>query len=194
MLCVCLTFCVFLLTLSLPVYQKVHVNSVCEKVYSSRCLFYFQFSTVNIYKYKGKYLLRRIPHASHGSFNPYAISNKQAHIINGNIPVRTKETDNVTTISKQSQPGTNYRRQHFMNYCLIHPAKFSCTVDCFFELNYAVFKDFIRHIERNGFFVVLLEACFQLENLYASETDMTKPLPLALPKFNINLPAYSPPD
>ena len=86
---VCLRFCVFLLTLSLPVpvYQNAHVNSVCEKVYSGRCLFYFQCFTVDIYKYKGKYLLRRIPHASHGNFNPFVISNKQAYIINGNITV-----------------------------------------------------------------------------------------------------------
>ena len=42
------------------------VNSVCEKVYCIRCLFYFQCSTVNIYKYKGKYVLRRIPRASDG--------------------------------------------------------------------------------------------------------------------------------
>ena len=55
-----------LLTLSLPVYQNANVNSVCEKVYCIRCLFYFRCSTVNIYKYKGKYLLRRIPHASDG--------------------------------------------------------------------------------------------------------------------------------
>jgi len=82
MLRACLRFCVLLLTLSLRVYQNAHVNSVCEKDYSSRCLVYFQCSTVNIYKYKGKYLLRRIPHATHGSFNPFVISNKQAHIIN----------------------------------------------------------------------------------------------------------------
>ena len=41
---------------------------------------YFHCSTVNNYKYKRKYLLRRIPHASHGRFNPFAISNKQARI------------------------------------------------------------------------------------------------------------------
>ena len=72
----------------LPVYQNTHcVNSVCEKAYSIfRCLFYFQCST-DLYKYKGKCLFRRIPHASHSSFNPLAISNKQATIINGNIPV-----------------------------------------------------------------------------------------------------------
>ena len=60
--------------IELPVYQNAHVNSVCEKVYSSRRLFYFQCSTVKIYKYKGKYLLRRIPYASHGSFNSFVIS------------------------------------------------------------------------------------------------------------------------
>ena len=68
--------------------------------------------------------------------------------------------------------GTNDRRQHFMNYCLTHPEKFSCAVDCFLELNYAIFKDLIGHIERNEFFEILNEACFQLENSYASEIDM----------------------
>ena len=66
----CKVLCIFvqgfLLTLSLPVYQNALVNSVCEKVYCIRCLFYFQCSTVNIYKYKGKYVLRRFPHASDG--------------------------------------------------------------------------------------------------------------------------------
>ena len=30
-------------------------------------------------------MLRRIPHDSHGSFNPHVITNKEAHIINGNM-------------------------------------------------------------------------------------------------------------
>lgn len=117
-------------------------------------------------------MLRRIPYPSNGSFNPFVISNKQAHIINGNIRVRAEQTDNVNAISEQPATGANDRRQHFMNYCLTHPGKFSCAVDCFLELNYAIFKDFIRHIERNEFFEVLHEACFQLENLYASAIDM----------------------
>jgi len=58
-LCVRLRLCAFSLTLSLSVYQKRHsVNSVCEKAYSSpRGLFYFQCSAVDIYIYKGKYLI-----------------------------------------------------------------------------------------------------------------------------------------
>ena len=61
------TWCVFciLLTLSLPVYQNAHANSVCDKRFSIRSLFYFQCSTVNIHKYKGECVLR-IPHASDG--------------------------------------------------------------------------------------------------------------------------------
>ena len=67
----CKVLCIFvqgfLLTLSFPVYQNAHVNSIYENFYCIRCLFYFQCSTtVNIYKYKGKYVLRRIPHASDG--------------------------------------------------------------------------------------------------------------------------------
>ena len=84
----CKVLCIFaqgfLLTLSLPVYQNahVHVNSVCEKVYSIRCLFYFIFSVPLLTKYKGKDVLRRIPHASDGwKLNPFAILNKQGHII-----------------------------------------------------------------------------------------------------------------
>ena len=51
------------------------VKSHCEKGCSGRCLFYFQCSIVDIYKYKGKYLLRRIPHASHRSFSSFVIPN-----------------------------------------------------------------------------------------------------------------------
>ena len=98
--------------------------------------------------------------------------NIEAHVINGNIQVRTKETDNVTAIIEQPATGTNDRRQHFMNYCITHSEKFSCAVDCFLKLNYAISKDFISHIERNEFFEVLHEACLQLENFYASEIDM----------------------
>ena len=48
-------------------------------------------------------MLRRIPHASHGSFNPYAITNKEAHIINGNIFVGNVTEDKAKAISKDSQ-------------------------------------------------------------------------------------------
>ena len=77
-----------LVTLSLPVYHNAHVNSICKKLYSFRCLFYFPCSTGNTNKYKGKYLIRRIPHTSDGSkLQSFAILNKHTHIINGNIPV-----------------------------------------------------------------------------------------------------------
>ena len=64
-------------------FNRTHtdVNShVCEPecLYSGQCLIHFQCSTVtqcNIYVYKRKYLLRRIPHASNRSLNPFVISN-----------------------------------------------------------------------------------------------------------------------
>ena len=52
---------------------------------SNRCAYDLQCFPIHIERYRGKYLLRRIPHASHGSFNPYVITNKEAHIINGNM-------------------------------------------------------------------------------------------------------------
>ena len=49
-------------------------------------------------------LLRRIPHASHGSFNPYVITNKEAHIINGNMFNVTKDkTGAIAKISVTSR-------------------------------------------------------------------------------------------
>ena len=152
-------FCVFLLTLSLTVHQNAHVNklSACEKGHSIRCLLYFQSSTVNIFKYKWKYLLRRILHASRGNSNPYVISNKQAYIqLSMGIYQFVPKKQNITAIIERPATGTNDRRQQFMNYCLTHPAKFSCAVECFLELNYAIFKDFLRHTERNEFFKVFL--------------------------------------
>ena len=98
--------------------------------------------------------------------------NEQAHIVNGNVPVLTKENSIVTASSEQPQPGTNSRKKHFINYCLTHPGKFPCPADCFLELDYAIFKDCIRHTKRNEVFKVLIEACFQLENLYDSEIDI----------------------
>ena len=47
--------------------ENAHVNSVGTRFHSIRCLFYFHSSTGNIYKYKGKYLFRRISHAFSGS-------------------------------------------------------------------------------------------------------------------------------
>ena len=38
---------------------------------SNRCAYDFQCFSIHIKRYRGKYLLRRIPHTSHGSLNPY---------------------------------------------------------------------------------------------------------------------------
>ena len=81
---------------------------------SNRCAYDFQCFPIHIEKYRGKYLLRRIPHASHGSFNPYVITNKEAHIINGNMFGNVTK-DKTRAISVQSQQTTKDRR-HFMNY------------------------------------------------------------------------------
>ena len=80
------------------------------------CLFYFQCSTINSYKYEGKHLLRRIPHASHGRFTPFAISiaNKEAHIINENIAVAFRC---VTFSSRTSDPPR--RINTFVNVLII---------------------------------------------------------------------------
>ena len=122
-------------------------------------------------KYSGKYFQRRIPYASHGSFNPYIISNKEAHIVNGNIRVSYIKENEATSSSQQLQEA-NSNRRHFMNYCLTHSGRFSCAVDSFLELAFAIFRDSLQHVERNEFFQTLFEACVHLQSCNV-ETDMT---------------------
>ena len=130
---------------------------------SNRCAYDFQCFRIHIERYREKYLLRRIPHASHGSFNPYVITNKEAHIINGNMFSNVTK-DKTRAISEQSQQTTKDRR-HFMNHCFTHAGKFSCAVDCFLELTFAVFKDSLNCIERNEFFSKIIRGLFSIRKL-----------------------------
>ena len=47
-----------------------------------------------------------------------------------------------------------------MNYCLTHPGRYSCAVDYFLELAFAMFRDSLQHIERNEFIETLYEAIY----------------------------------
>ena len=127
----CLWFSVFLQTFSLPVYQKVHVASVCEKVIPVNVYFIFSVPVLTFIHVDPKgnivILLTRIAHASHGCFNLYINPNKKAqnyyqweYIVCTTAVVCTKETDSVTAIRKQPQLGTNGQRQHFRNYLLLN--------------------------------------------------------------------------
>ena len=62
-------------------------------------------------KYEGRYLQRRISHASHGSLNPYIITNKEARIINGHIIVSNFKNNKTTSASQKSQETNDNRRQ-----------------------------------------------------------------------------------
>ena len=58
----------------------------------------------------------------------------------------------------EKNPGPVARRQ-FMNYCLTQPGKYSCAIDSFLELAFAIFKDSLREINCNVFFQIVLDAC-----------------------------------
>ena len=73
--------CVILI---LFVTSSLNNSSVQDDVFVKRCYCSCHYS-ITVPRYSGKYLCRRIPHASNGSFNPYVITNKHAHIINGNF-------------------------------------------------------------------------------------------------------------
>ena len=65
----------------------------------------------NFAKYGGRYLQTRISHASHGSLNPYIITNKEARIINGHIIVSNFKINKATSTSQKSQETSDNRRQ-----------------------------------------------------------------------------------
>ena len=133
-----------------------------------RRLFYISY-------YKRKYLSRRIPHASNGSFNPYTITNTEAHLVNGN-PALSKDSNSRK--SSQTKPHLQERfgkeisqslprsflpveQMHFRNYYLDFPGKFSCAIHCFMELSC---YDTIESVECNEFFEMLYTACMQVNS------------------------------
>ena len=128
-----------------------------------------------VFKFKGRYLSRRMAYPSNGSFNPFVISNKEAHIVNGNInrgAVKVLDEKEYSicdsTDSICEHEGSNVR-DHFRNYCLTSVGKFSCAVDCFLELCFLVFRNHLENITCNEFFRVIYLSCIQRQNLGAVE-------------------------
>lgn len=70
----------------------------------------------------------------------------------------------------EKNPGPCSRR-HFMNSCLRQPGIFSCAVDSFLELSFAIFKDSLRDSQCNDFFDMVLQSCQQLE-MQSVQTDL----------------------
>lgn len=97
---------------------------------------------VTIFRFRRRHSLRCIPYPSNSSFNPFALSNKEAHLLNGDI--------NSLEAAKLLEENTySFGRDHCGNYCLNNAGKFSCAVDCLLELCYGVFYS---HLHSNEFF------------------------------------------
>ena len=133
-------------------------RDIIINLFVKQCYCSCHYSVV-VPRYSGKYLCRRIPHSSYGSFNPYVITNKHAHIINGNI-FSTDKTDienKHARISTEAHAASSTTSQfttvprHFNNYCFKHPGKFSCAVDCFLELSCVIFVDSLRKLTATHF-------------------------------------------
>ena len=145
--------------LILFVKSSLNSSSARNVVFVKRCYCSCHYS-IAVFTYSRKYLCRRIPHASNGSFNPYVITNKHAHIINANIFSTDKKDieSRCARISTEAHAASSTTPQfttvprHFINYYFKHPGKFSCAVDCFLELSCLIFVDSLRNINRNPFF------------------------------------------
>ena len=94
-----------------PSFSCFTVNSQPERFISyNLCLFYtvaFRRHIFFIFHHRRKYLSRRIPYASNGSFNPYIITNKEAHMVNGNPAVPKDSNCHKCSQTEHSNP--NYR-------------------------------------------------------------------------------------
>ena len=105
-----------------PSFSCFTVNPQLQKLRScSLCLFTVAFwhHIFYISHYKRKYLSRIIPYASNGSFNPYMITNKEAHMVNGNPPV-PKDSNCHKCSKKHSNP--NYRNvslKKYQSHCFV---------------------------------------------------------------------------
>ena len=97
-------------------------------------------TAININNCKRRYLSRRITYASNGSFNPCIITNKEAHITNGNpskdsagANLSLSKTESYRRCPAKSDSIIMHANDHaneiyFMNYCLDFPGKFSCAI------------------------------------------------------------------
>ena len=71
-----------------------------------------------------------------------------------------------------------------MNYCLTHPEEYSCAVDCFLELNFAIFKDGLRHIIR------IRQSLVRNDKIFFSLQRTSSCFPTFLPMFKICFPKF----
>lgn len=62
-------------------------------------------------KYGERCLQQRISRTSHGSLNPYIVTNKEARIINGHIIVSNLKKNKAFSTSQQSQETNDNRQQ-----------------------------------------------------------------------------------
>lgn len=75
-----------------PWCSRFTVDSQLEKFRWSRFTVAFRRPIFYISHYRRKYPSRRISYALNGSFNPYIITNKEAHMANGN-PAVSKDSN-----------------------------------------------------------------------------------------------------
>ena len=68
------------------------------------------YQNVTIFRFRRRYLSRRIPYPSNGSFNSFAISNKEAHILNGKI-------NNLEAAKLFEENSYSFGGDHFSKYC-----------------------------------------------------------------------------
>ena len=88
--------------------RKTVVYSIRKAVEEYTCGQAKKRARAYINKYRRRdYLLRKIHHASHENFNPYIITKKVAHIINGNIFIDKVSKYKVSIINEQSQQAFN---------------------------------------------------------------------------------------
>ena len=94
--------------MKVALFRKTVVYSIRKAMEEYTCGQAKKRARAYINKYRRRdYLLRKIHHPSHENFNPYIITNKVAHIINGNIFIDKVSKYKVSIINEQSQQAFN---------------------------------------------------------------------------------------
>ena len=79
------------------------------------------------------------------------LSQTKKHIINGNKFYKIVDVANFAVKKPSYELTQSDNQTHILNYCLNHSGKFSCAIDSFLEISFAIFKGSLQNLDLNDF-------------------------------------------
>lgn len=116
--------------------HSYHCDLTCSNDYGNVSV------SVTFVKFRGRYL-SRIPYPSNGIKN---LENAKLMRQTTHISIYNSSCEGIVCSF------------HFQNYCFTHFGVFSCAVDCFLELSYAIFWTHLHNTSRDEFSYITYES------------------------------------